>query len=193
MKRPPKNKPLLRDFNNRAHEPLRKLLDRAEDQMIAQGVCLPHEVEDYQCREYIEQLCVTTFGTCNYVQTETEVGAMIFLSGLCNTYGLPKLPNALERECARQLTYHQSYYFRDFHSTMTKVLIEHLQEASDEEFRNHRFKALFQIAAVTIPNAREQIRREYRRRGLDVPMLVGDRVLGQHMAVSRRPRLGGPH
>lgn len=193
MRKFPKNKPSPQDFDNKAHEALRNLLDWAEDRMIAQGVCEPHEVEGYQCREYIGQLAVTTFGTCNYNQREAEIGATIFISGLCNTYGLRKLSNAQEQECARQLTYHQSYYFRDFHATLTKVFIEHLQEGSDEDLISYRFDALFQLAAAKIPNARDQIRREYRRRGLGVPMLVGDRVLEQHMSVNRPPRLSGPH
>jgi len=194
MKRPHKPKTSPQDFNNHAHNRLLNLMGLAEDKMIGKGECQPSDVEDALCRRYIEQLSATTFGTCNYIQTEAELGARTFLSGLCNTYGLPKLTDSQERECARQLTYHQSYYFRDFHATLTMVFIECLQEASDEDLQGYRFEALFQLAAVKIPNARDQIRREFRRRGLAVPMLVGDRVLDQHMSVSRRPpRLSGPH
>lgn len=193
MKKPQKTKTSSQEFSNAAHERLRNLLDMAEDAMLERGECRPHETDDALCRGFIEQLAATTFGTVNYIQCEAETGATIFLSGLCNTYGLKKLSNINEKECARQLVYHVDYYFRDFRATLTRAFIEHLQEATDEDLRGYRFEALFQLAAAKIPNARDQIRREFRRRGLPSPMLVGDRVLGQHMSVSRRPRLSGPH
>lgn len=188
-----KNKPSRQEFDNRAHEALRKRFDMAEDRIIHRGICPPHDVEEYLCREYIEQLSVTTFGICSFVRAEAENGAKVFLWGLCNTYGLPKLSNQRERECARQLIYHATYYFRDYYAILTKVFIEHLQDASDEDLTGYRYKAFFQIAAATIPNAREQIRREYRRRGLREPVLVGDSTLEHHMSASRRPLLGRPH
>lgn len=187
MRRPQK------EFNNPAHERLRNLLDMAEDAMLERGECQSHETEDALCRLFIEQLAVTTFGTVNFIQCEAETGATIFLSGLCNTYGLTKLLPRHERECARQLVYHVDYYFRDFRATMTKLFIEILQEATSEDLLGYRYEALFQLAAAKMPNARDQIRREFRRRGLAAPMLVGDKVLEQHMSVSRRPGLSGPH
>lgn len=193
MKKPQKIKTSSQEFSNAAHERLRNLLDMAEDAMIERGECQSHETDDALCRGFIEQLAVTTLGTVNFIQCEAETGATIFISGLCNTYGLKKLSNVHERECARQLVYHVDYYFCDFRATLTKAFIEHLQEATDEDLRGYRFEALFQLAAAKIPNARDQIRREFRRRGLPSPMLVGDRVLGQHMSVSRRRRISGPH
>ena len=72
-------------------------------------------------------------------------------------------------------------------------LLQEYDIETAEDLLGYRYEALFQLAAAKMPNARDQIRREFRRRGLAAPMLVGDKVLEQHMSVSRRPGLSGPH
>lgn len=183
----------LVSFDSRAHEVLREMFDQVEDTLIRDGICEPDETEDYLCREFIAQLATTTFGVCNFNQREAEIGGEIFLSGLRNIYSLPKHTGAFEKACARQLTYHLTYYFRDYHATMTKAFIERLQESTTAELGGYKHTAFFQIAAATIPGVRDQIRREYRIRGLPAPMLVGDRVLEDRMKVSRSPQIPPPH
>lgn len=180
-------------FDSRAHEVLRAMFDQVEDTLIRNGICEPNETEDYLCRELIAQLATTTFGVCNFNQREAEIGAEIFLSGLRNIYSIPKRTAAFEKACARQLTYHLTYYFRDYHATMTKAFIERLQESTTAELGGYKHAAFFQIAAATIPGVRDQIRREYRFRGLPAPMLVGDRVLEHRMKASRTPRFPPPY
>lgn len=159
-------------FNNSAHEALLKILNAAEDELIANGICEAIETEEVLCRGYIEQVGGVLQHGLWFLQGEATSAAEIYLLKLMNVW--TNKPSPLRRSisgtklraCSNQLSFHTCYYFPRYHAILTQSYRERLQSAHIEVLRDVTLDGVIQLALADLPNVADEIRREARRRGM---------------------------
>ncbi|MBB3993767.1 hypothetical protein GGR95_001398 [Sulfitobacter undariae] len=159
------------EFNQKAHEVIRAMLNKSEDRLISDGTCDPTETEDYLCRHYLAQVASLLGGASYYLPSEAAVGAEIFLSRNCGIYSMGRYAR-YSKICGKQLSQFTHLYFRRYPETLTQMYIERMQSATDEEIRHLNKDGLVQLAAANLPGVLEQARREQRRRGSAVSTVI---------------------
>lgn len=166
------------EFNQKAHEIIRQMLNKCEDNLIRNNVCQAHEVEEYLCRHYLAQVASILGGASYFLQSDAAIGAEIFLSRLCGMYSMGRFER-YTKICGRQLSFHTVLYFRRYPETLTQMYIETMHGATDEQLRHLNKNGIVQLAAVSLPGVLEEHRRELRRRGIDASNVIafdGDRA-----------------
>ncbi|WP_288960473.1 hypothetical protein [Sulfitobacter pontiacus] len=159
-------------FNNSAHEPVRKILNIAEDRLLERQISDPFEVEEYLCRFFIEDVAGTIQGASWFTQSDATEGAENFL--LKCVGGFTDKPHRMRRTltpvklrtCGTQLSFHASYYFPRYNAILTQRYIEELHKPDNAALVGAGWNGIFHLAAASLPGVKEEINRELRRRGL---------------------------
>ena len=160
-------------FNNSAHEPVRKILNIAEDRLLERQINYPVEVEEYLCRFFIEETASIIQGSSWFLQSDATEGAEIFLLKCLNSFtgGAHPIRRRLTatklRACGTQLSFHTSYYFPRFHSILTQRYVEELHRPDGAALIGAGHNGIFHFAAASLPGVKEEINRELRRQGLN--------------------------
>ena len=174
-------------FDRQAHEIIMELLNECSDALVRTGFCKADEVEELLCREYIKQVASILWGASFFVEDDANAAAEIFLSNLTGKpYSMGKHWRHSEA-CGRQLSHHTAYYFRRYHDILTQVYVERLHLVDDRQILGLNHDGVIQLAAASLPNVREEVRREMRRRGLNY-----DAVVVFDDDLSRRLKSGKP-
>lgn len=151
-------------FNDRAHAILSDVLDEAERWLIRNGVCQPHEADEYLTMAFIKESGAFLEHATAYLENEGRFAADLFL------WMLPKgkakaryLRN--DQKCALQLHWHTIYYFRTYHVILRQTSLRLLRTLPGiaEIDRN----GVLMLAAANLPGVRADIRRERRFRGAE--------------------------
>lgn len=190
-------------FNDMAHEVVRQVIDFAEDRLINEGNCEPHEASEVACRAYIETVGDIVKGASWLTEGEAASGAEYFLLKCLGAY--TKKPHPFRRRltatrlraCGIQLYFHTHNYFPRFNAILTQRYTEELHKPDNEILLGAAYNGIFLFAAARLPGVQTQINRELRRRGLlhdavHVSAFYRDRqmrVIGR----AGRPGLSGPH
>ncbi|KTE13298.1 MULTISPECIES: hypothetical protein [unclassified Sphingopyxis] len=156
-------------FNNRAHEIISGVLDRAEDWIARNGVCPAHQADAHLTTKYIEACANIIRGGVVYLAADERIGADIFLSGLGDAK-FKRLSPRTQTMCAEHLSHHTHVYFPNYHTVLRLAYLHVLRSACGQvPFHSH---GVVLLAASTLPGVLSDVRRECRRRGLNY-----DRVL----------------
>lgn len=159
-------------FDRQAHEIIKELLNGCEDALVRNGHCKPEEVEEFLCREYIDQVASVLWGASYFLQSDASAAAEIFLSKLTGKmYSMGKHWRH-SRACGNQLSLHTAYYFRRYHDILTQVYVERLHAVDDNVLLGLNHDGVIQLAAASLPDVRDEVRREMRRRGLKYDALI---------------------
>lgn len=156
-------------FNNRAHEVIIGVLDRAEEWMARNGICPAHLAEARLTSEYIDACASIIRGGIVYLAADERIGADIFLSKLGGAK-FKRLSTRTQTMCAEQLSQHTHVYFPNYHTLLRFAYLHVLRsDCGPTPFYSH---GVVLLAAAKLPGVITDIRRECRRRGLSY-----DRVL----------------
>jgi len=173
----------LEHFNDKAHVILQDMLDYAEQRVVRNGICTPDNAVEYLALDYIKTCGDFIEHSAQYLENDERIGADLFLAKL-STGTLKTRYERNKRACAQQLSTNTPLYFPDYHKLLRLALLHVLQSAADAQ--TVRWSGVVLLAAASLPNARTDIRRELRRRGMDRDVtLVGDATLNERIGPSR--------
>ena len=151
-------------FDERAHRVVAELLDNAEDRLIRTGQCTLANVSDYLTLEYIRQAVSLLEHGVVYLEGDGRNAADIFLSKIAFGSAKKKLYRNSPRY-ARHLQQHEGIYFPNLRNLLRLAYLNLIQ--SECELDRLMRSGLILLAARTLPGVAIDIRREFRRRGLE--------------------------
>ena len=157
-------------FNDKADAWLSDLLDRVERKAVRNGRCAAEQADEYLTMRYIEDTSGLIEGAQQYMLMDEVLGAEIYLSKL----GDPRLDrwqSKRQRLCALQLVGHTHNYFPNYHSILNSTVQHILQLPCGQRFNISHCGVLL-LASATLAGARSRIRRELRRRGIELPLTL---------------------
>jgi hypothetical protein len=154
----------IQSFDDKAHTVVAELLDNAEARLIQTGQCTLDTVSDYLTLEYIKQAAsILEYGIV-YIDSDGRSAADIFLTRFA--FGRVKAKFVRNsRRYAAHLQQHERYYFPNYPNLLRLAYLSHIQ--SDFELSRLVQSGLLMLAARSLPGVAIDIRREFRRRGLE--------------------------
>lgn len=162
-------------FDEKAHELLSDLFDAAEDCLTRQGICGASEADEYLTLEYIKTCGEYIEHAATFLQSEGATASLLFISKLAELSDGGRSAKYVQR-CADQLSLHAGLYFPKFRKLLTASYLTVLH--SIEDMGELQRSGILMLAAATLPGVRTELRREFRRRGLQYDRtLVPDNVL----------------
>ena len=172
-------------FNHRAHGFVMSVFDIAEDVLIENNVCCPHETNEYLTHFYIEEASCFLRHAQIYMQDEGRIAAEIFFAKLTNHRRASKFKKH-SRICGQQISMQPVLYFPRFYELLTKAYVDVLRTTDD--LKSAMFDGTVLLAAATLPDVRLELRREFRRRGLTYDrLLVADDELAARLRAALLP------
>ncbi|MHA6721520.1 hypothetical protein [Sphingomonas sp. RS2018] len=151
-------------FDDRAHRVVAELLDAAEGRLIRTGQCSVANVSDYLTLAYIKEAAgLLEYGTV-YLEGDGRNAADIFMSKLAFGAVATKYRRN-SRRYARHLQQNERIYFPNMPNLLRLAYLNLIQ--SDHELDRLMRSGLILLAARTLPGVAIDIRREFRRRGLE--------------------------
>lgn len=169
----------IQPFDDRLHEIITAALDRTETKMVANGVCAAEHADEFLTARYIEACAGIIVGGSTYMPNDERIGAEIFLTKLGDAK-FNRISPRRQTKCAVHLTNHTHVYFPNYHAMLRQACTHVLHSTCGYEEIQSNGAVL--LASATLPGVRNDIRREFRRRGCDVDrLLVADKLYEQRM------------
>lgn len=176
---------MYKPFDHITHERLSLLFEAVEDVLIGEGVCSPSETNEYLTALYIREVgAFMSYASCYLDDEERAIGRNFIhdLTSLASTKRFRKY----HRELGTHLATHTTVYFPRYHEMLTKAYLDVLHTV--EDLQTVMFDGVIMLAAATLPGLRTDLRREFKRRGLDYDkLLVPDDVLSRRMKAGLHP------
>ncbi|WP_101342361.1 hypothetical protein [Cereibacter azotoformans] len=172
-------------FDHIMHERLSLLFEAVEDMLIEQGVCNPSETNEYLTALYIREVSTFMSGASYYLDAEERVAGWIFIHTL-TAHSRTKRFRKYCRELGHHISTHTTVYLPRYHEMLTKAYLEVLHTVKD--LRTVALHGTILLAAATLPGLRTDLRREFKRRGLEYDkLIVPDDVLARRMKAGLHP------
>ena len=169
----------IQPFDDRLHEIITGLLDRTEAKLVSNGTCKAEHAHEYLTTLYIEACAGIIVGGNTYMPNDERIGAEIFLSKLGDAK-FNRLSPRRQSACAVHLTNHTHVYFPNFHAMLRLACVHILH--STRGYEEIQKNGVILLASATLPGVRNDVRREFRRRGCDIDrLLVADELYEQRM------------
>lgn len=150
-------------FDDRLHATLAGLFDRAEEKLVAKGICQADRADEWLTVQYIKETGTVVWGGQTYLPNDEFIGADIFLSYIADAQ-FKKLSVRRRQNCARQLATHTQVYFPQYNAILRLTCLHVLHSTTGSDFEvTHNGIVL--LAAAKLPGVINDIRRELRRRG----------------------------
>jgi hypothetical protein len=181
----------LMPSNDKAHAFLSELLNEAEEWAVRNGYCEAINAHEFWTLQYIETCGEMLTYTQVYLENEERVAARVFLYNLNRTVTMQQYSKRFSG-AALQLATHTHYYFPNFVAILRLSYLNMLREAKDaSEIQWH---GITRLAVAVLPGARDDARREIRRRGGNPnALLITDdthnRIMGKRIGMDAIPKL----
>ncbi|MFC5738642.1 hypothetical protein [Sinirhodobacter huangdaonensis] len=173
-------------FDTKADVVIREIRNRCEDDLVRKNVCCIEDADEYLCRDYVRQVSSVVQGAQSFLPGDAVTGAEIFLSRMVGDYGMGKYWRFSER-CGKQLSLYADYYFRCYYEVLSMMYVETMQAADDKQIIELAHNGTILLAAASLPGVVNELRREFRRRGLNYDrFLVANKDLDMRLGVQRR-------
>ncbi len=167
-------------FNEKAHAVLANVFDAAEQWLVRNDVCKPHQTDAYLTMLFIKESGDFLEHASFYTEGEGRIAAGLFL------HRLPKgkaKPQYLSNHwiCDIQLHWHTHYYFRNYYPLLQQAYVGILRMLPTLNAIDRN--GVLMLAARTLDGAKADINRERRMRGADADRnIVADDTLGRSLA-----------
>lgn len=166
------------NFKEKYHRIVSPILAYAEDHYSDNGYCYPDNASEYLAVKYIEQCASLIDNGVQYLEKDEYYGSELFLCDHCPKH----LRRSFERhsyECARHLSLNIEIYLPEYRDVLQLAYLKLIAKA--KSIRDIINCGIILLAAATLPEAKTDIRRELRRRGLPY-----DRTLVSDSTLERR-------
>lgn len=150
-------------FDDRLHATLAGLFDRAEEKLVAKGICQADRADEWLTVQYIRETGTVVWGGQVYLPVDEFIGADIFLSNIADAQ-FKRLSLKRRRSCARQLAMHTQVYFPQYNTMLRMAYLHVLRSTKGHDFEVTH-DGIILLAAAKLPGVLSDIRRELRRRG----------------------------
>lgn len=150
-------------FDDKLHALLVGLFDRAEEKLVATGICQADRADEWLTIQYIKETGTVVWGGQTYLPNDEYIGADIFLSYIADAQ-FKRLSIRRRQNCALQLSTHTQVYFPQYNTILRLSYLHFLHSNKGNGFEvTHNGIVL--LAAAKLPGVINDIRRELRRRG----------------------------
>jgi hypothetical protein len=173
----------LQVYDQAAHELLWKWLDDAESKVVRTNTATNVEATDYLTLEYIKECgCFLSYGAA-FFENESKMASEIFIERMLGRSVRLREYRMIPR-CAALLSLHTERFFPRYIEFLIVAYTTVLRDT--EDLGRLLQNGVVVLAAATVPGAQIQLRREFRRRGLDYDRhLVSDETLAKRLRAAQ--------